>query len=144
MPPTENQPTATPSLPVLRILVLTVWVMTIAWMSLDPSPPEIGGVLAWDKLQHVLAYGFLALLIARVLACRLRGHHRAAWWQAWIAATLFGLLLEILQLAMQKGRSAEWQDLLADALGALIVCVLFRQISILNWGPFRRKRQADG
>lgn len=119
--------------PAARWLALLSWGGFILWLSLMPSPPAAPGILGWDKLQHFLAYGLLALLIARVLECRRAGANRHAWWQAWLVAVLFGLLLELLQGSMRYGRSAEWPDLIADALGALLACVLFRQVERAKW-----------
>ena len=115
-----------------RCLPLVIWTLLILWLSLMSSPPSAPGILGWDKLQHFLAYGLLALLIARVTELIPAGCNRRAWWQAWLAAVLFGLLLECLQWAMHSGRAAEWSDLAADALGAFVACVIFRQLQEVN------------
>ncbi|MCK4535691.1 MAG: VanZ family protein [Desulfuromonadales bacterium] len=144
MPLSNNQSNIIWSCLVFRLLVLLIWCALILWLSLDPSPPRLPGIFGWDKLLHALAYGLLALLVARVLVCLCNGQNHGAWWQAWLVATLFGLLLEVLQMTMHNGRTAEWGDLLADALGALVVCVLFRHAWRVNKKKPRRKLEADG
>jgi VanZ family protein len=43
-----------------------------------------------------------------------------------LGAFTYGLLLEVLQGLMPCGRTADWGDLLANALGVLCACALFR------------------
>jgi len=110
----------------LSNILLAGWVVLLAWFSLMPSPPQMSGFLGWDKLQHAFAYGVLAWLVARVLIRwrALRPVH--AWWVAFLCAMLFGVGMELLQWGLNIGRSGEWFDLIADALGALCACVIFR------------------
>ena len=124
---------------VLRLLILLTWLAAIVWLSLASMPPTAPGWLGWDKLQHALAYGVLAWLLARVLVCWRFHKNRHVWWQAWILTTGFGLLLEITQHLMQGGRVAEWGDLGADSLGALVACVVFRRCQALTSDRSLRK-----
>lgn len=128
MPKSASQHNQTGRRLAFRCLTLAAWSLLIIWLSLLSAAPAVPGIFGWDKLQHFLAYGLLALLIARVLELLPAGRDGRAWWQAWLAAVLFGLLLECLQWAMHAGRVAEWSDLAADALGALLACVIFRQV----------------
>lgn len=110
----------------LNVVMLIGWGALLTWLSLISSPPQVAGPFGWDKLQHAVAYGLLAWLVARVVVRWriLRSTH--AWWVAWLATICFGVAIELLQWAMHRGRAGEWQDLVADALGALVVCVIFR------------------
>ena len=128
----------------LRLLLLFIWITIIFWLSLEPAPPRIGGLLGWDKLQHAVAYGLLAWLLFRVLVYRRFGMNRHAWWQSWLLTSLLGGFLEILQMTMQNGRTAEWGELLADATGALISCVIFRQVGVSDKLELRRDTKSDG
>ncbi len=113
-----------------RLFVPFAWAGIILWLSLTSSPPQLPGILGWDKLLHAGAYGLFSLLIAQFLLC-LPLPPRKVWWQAGVAAVCFGALLEILQLLAQTGRTAEWLDLLADAVGVFFSCVIFRRMIAL-------------
>jgi VanZ family protein len=126
------------------VLATLFWGGIIAWLSLIPSPPQIPGLLGWDKLQHAGAYGLLSLLIAQAFRTLPRVQPQKAWWRAALAALCFGGLLEILQLVMQAGRTAEWWDLAADALGVSICCVLFRQVVLVKSRPHRPVEKTRG
>lgn len=119
-------------LPKFWLLATLFWAALIACLSLFPGPPQIPGLLGWDKLQHAGAYGFLSLLIAQTLCTLLSMEPDKAWWRAALAALCYGGLMEILQFFMQAGRTAEWWDLAADTLGVFICCVLFRQVASIK------------
>jgi VanZ family protein len=111
----------------LRLSAPVLWALIILWLSLTSSPPQFPGILGWDKLLHAGAYGFFSLLLAQALLCRPFALTRP-WWLAGLSAVTCGALLEILQFLTDTGRTAEWLDLLADALGVLICCVIFRHV----------------
>ena len=108
-----------------------IWGGIILWLSLTSSPPQLPGVLGWDKFLHAGAYGLLSLLLAQAFLCP-PFSMRKPWWMAWSAAVSYGALLEILQLLSQTGRTAEWLDLFADAVGAFFCCVVFRHVMKLS------------
>lgn len=73
---------------------------------LPPSVPQ--PTTGWDKSNHLLAFGVLALLGVRA-------------WDGRVAAVLaglmaYGVLIEWLQ-GMTPTRSSDWHDLIADAGG---------------------------
>jgi VanZ family protein len=121
-----------PSTPefILRLLAPLAWAVTILWLSLTSSPPQIPGVLGWDKLLHGGAYALLTLLIAQFLFC-LPLHPGKACRVAWLAAVCFGALMEVAQLLAHTGRTAEWWDLFADAVGATLAYVILCQVQRL-------------
>jgi VanZ family protein len=118
----------------IRLLLPFVWACIILWLSLTPTPPQLPGVLGWDKLLHAGAYGLLAVLIAQFIVFLNQNLDRACWYAAFIAICL-GALLEILQLLTQTGRTAEWWDLFADVVGVFLCCVIFRHVSGLVCQP---------
>ena len=89
--------------------------MAVAWLAFDPAPPPAADT-GWDKANHVLAFAVLAWLGS--LAAGPYPRHRLV-----VAAGLlgFGLLIEAVQSQL-PARSAEWADLVADAVG--IACGL--------------------
>lgn len=125
----------------VRLSAPVLWALIILWLSLTPSPPQLPGVLGWDKLLHAGSYGLLTLLVAQFLLY-LSLNLRRAGWQAVSLATCYGALLEVLQLFLHTGRTAEWGDLLADAVGAILAYLAFRTFSGLSCA--RRELQDEG
>ncbi|MEJ2471817.1 MAG: VanZ family protein [Desulfuromonadales bacterium] len=128
----------------LRFCLPTVWAGVILWLSLTSSPPEIKGFLGWDKLLHAGAYGLLALLSTEFFYFMQRSLPRAVVFG--ILVTLaFGALMEILQAISGTGRTAEWLDLVADAVGAIAGCVVFCLAVVVSSrkSPTGRKPHAE-
>lgn len=95
-----------------------MWGGIILWFSLDPAPPRPSvDLFAWDKFQHAAAYGLLALLWGNFLVT-CRGCRRWCWAMAFAGAVGFGAFVEVAQGVLTVGRSAEFGDLVADAVGA--------------------------
>lgn len=99
---------------------LGIWAIAVLWLS-SLSPPELpsAAFLAWDKLNHFLAFaagGWLAASALRIsIPCRGNGGLLLA--AALIVAT-FGAFDEMFQL-LSPGRSgADLYDWIADLLGA--------------------------
>lgn len=88
-------------------------VLVLALMPIEQLPPSTG----WDKSDHLLAFSVMGLLGLRAypgspLLC--------------MAALLaYGMAIEALQ-ALVPYRSAEWLDVLADALGVLLAIGIAR------------------
>ena len=114
-----------------RLFAPIIWAIILLWLSLTSSPPQLPGVLGWDKLLHAGAYGLLTVLIAQLLVYLFFDSGKF-WWRAGLAAIAYGGLLEILQLLAQTGRTAEWWDLCADAFGAFIAYLIFRNVPYLS------------
>lgn len=111
-----------------RLALLLAWAAALTYLSLAPEVKVPAGIPAWDKLHHFAAYGLLALLLLRTVAVRGRPTDRVLL-AVWIACSVYGLLLEILQRLMEVGRQMEWGDQLANTLGALTACVVFRHVA---------------
>jgi len=94
-------------------LVLVVLLVAVSYLALTPRPPA-GIDLGWDKLNHMAA--FTALAFCAALGFRTTRRTLLA---ASGGLLVFGGLIEILQLTV-PGRSSEWGDLLADAIGIAV------------------------
>jgi VanZ family protein len=90
-----------------RFLTLAL-ALIIAILTLMPMPPGPVGISWLDKLSHFLAFGALAVPLS--------WRYPAQWRAVALAVIAYGGAIEIVQ--PHVGRSAEWADLLADALGA--------------------------
>jgi VanZ family protein len=108
----------------LRMTAPIAWAATILWLSLSSTPPGLPGILGWDKFLHTAAYALLAILIAQFcfyLFCSLSKTN----YLSMAIAFGYGALIELLQSISDTGRNAEWWDLVADIIGAVLGCVIF-------------------
>jgi len=100
-----------------RGLLLAAMLVLLVLSLMPPSPqmPSTG----WDKSNHALAFAVLAFLGNR------------AWPKQPVPVLLgllaYGGLIEVLQ-SFTPDRFAEWEDLLADAVGLLLGEVLARLV----------------
>lgn len=108
-----------------RFVPLVAWVIIVLWLTLTPSPLQVSGLLGWDKLQHAGAFSVLALLAGWAFA-PLGPTPMPGWFRGALFAFFFGGLVELLQEVFTTTRSAEWQDLLADLVGAGVVYLAAR------------------
>lgn len=94
------------------------------WLAVIPTPPDLSiPIPAHDKLRHALA--FAALTCAWALARPTKAGFVAKHWLGLVAIFLIsnGVVIEVVQA--RTGRTFEWLDMLADALGvAVAVCVI--------------------
>ncbi len=102
-------------MPVETLIYRNLWVavgwalvLTVTYLSLVPSPPEVGGPLG-DKGAHLLAYGSMMFWFG----CLYTGPARAS---AAMGLLTMGLALELLQ-SLGQYRTAEPLDMLANGLG---------------------------
>lgn len=96
--------------------------------------PEVASVPS-DKLLHALAFGGLALLLARAVQWfRPSVSLRRKLLLGCAGSSLLGLLLELCQ-ALTVYRSADPWDWLADTVGALLAIGL--AFALLAWAPRR-------
>lgn len=118
-----------------RILVPVAWMAAI-WLSSSTTWP-MAAPPAWlplwlpaDKVVHALIYAVMAALWAWALRPLPPGPGRPgpSLVTAWVIPVVFGALDEVHQ-GQVPGRSMEGWDLVADALGAAIACLL--------WARFR-------
>ncbi len=90
---------------------LLFWVCACAVLALSLMPPSQPlPSTGWDKGNHLLAFGVLALLGRRAFA----GH----WLALLVALLAYGGVIELLQ-GMTAYREADWLDLVADTCGVL-------------------------
>ncbi len=114
-------------------VLLLLLVVAVSYLALIPMPPK-GVDFGWDKLNHLLAFAALALAACLsypasrrtriLLLCGLLG---------------FGGLIEILQLFV-PGRSSEWGDLFADAIGIALGAALATLVLRVASAPTAQSR----
>ncbi|GAB2477192.1 hypothetical protein GCM10027030_09400 [Luteococcus sediminum] len=93
------------------LLVLAVQL----WGLYTPSPPDAGGLPVSDKLVHFLLFLGVTLSFALALGRRM---------VVALANLAHGVVSEVVQWRFVPGRSGDWQDFVADALGVGVAVVL--------------------
>lgn len=114
----------------LRLVAGAVVLFLPAGLWFGGAQPFAAGLIPspWDKLAHMAVFAMLAFAIA--LASGLRGGRM--WLLALAGALLVGMVDEWHQIRL-PGRNAGWDDLAADALGAVLGAWAVR------WAPSSRR-----
>lgn len=92
-----------------------LWTLLVFYLCLMPQRKIAHiPILGIDKLVHIVLFGvFMFLLLFSIKPNK--------WFISFLIATLFGCLIEGLQYYFTSlGRSGDWKDIIADALGAII------------------------
>jgi VanZ family protein len=112
--------------------------------SAHPVPEAVPGFFFSDKLLHAMVYGVLAALFCRGFnsLARFAGRRGAVFISAVAAATLYGLSDEWHQLHVVE-RSADWADLIADFIGAVIGGTIYVRLRRSQRFPLSRADRAD-
>lgn len=98
------------------------WIFTLLYFTLSPSPPQIGGLWGWDKLQHAAALGILTFLVTN--GCLASNKNlTSSFTIGFIVSVAFGIFIELLQKTLTENRKADVNDIIADAFGAFIVLI---------------------
>ena len=104
------------------ILKRMFWVcfMGLNGLSLSPAPylPPLEVFNWWDKAQHAIGFGTLAVLAA--LAYPLVSRYRLA-----VLLCLQGVAIEVLQY-WGGFRFGDWEDAVADAVGVVLGLIVFK------------------
>lgn len=114
-------------------VLLAVLIGTVCWFAFTPNPPpEVD--TGWDKLNHWLAFSALA-------GCAWFGWAGSPrrWLGVPLALMAFGGFIELVQRQI-PGRSAEWPDLLADALGIAAGLAVGMALERARAAAVRRRR----
>ena len=89
---------------------------------------HLSDLFAFDKPIHMTLFGVQAWLIIKARAKSDRDDFMKIVLYSCIFSTFYGVLTEILQgMLVQQGRSFDYFDILADAMGCLIVYLWFRR-----------------
>jgi VanZ family protein len=116
----------------MKLLPAFLWLIFITGLSVMPSVqlPKFE-LFAPDKLGHALAYGILTWLGLRGLRNpeqgRLSGRTGAL---VCLFAAFYGVLMEFVQGAFLPGRFYEFDDMIANTVGAVAAWGIVRVLSL--------------
>ena len=96
-----------------------------SYLSLMPQEFLPSGINIWDKLSHSIA--FTALALSAAFGWPEKGFVRSVL----IPLLLFGVLIEVIQYFI-PGREFSLLDMLADAIGIIIVWVGIRVLQVVS------------
>lgn len=122
-------------------LVLLAWTAMVVYLTLSPSDflPETS-LLGYDKLGHFGMFGGWTGLIGLLVVFYMR-RESSSLWPIWAAGMLFSLAIELAQWGLPLGRSAEWADMVANALGCTVatgIIMLLRGSRLKKYLAFER------
>ena len=118
----------------LRWAANIVYGILLMVLALLPSTVRVAELAISDWFAHAVAYGIQAALVFWASLPSL-GQNRALAVGV-LGAIGFGVLTEGLQL-LQPGRSVEFKDLVANTIGAFLVCVIIAGVSRFGTGAKR-------
>jgi VanZ family protein len=111
-------------------------VAAIQYGSVTPVVPvPVVPIPHLDKLLHAGAYGLLTLLLARALRGSSRARSGELALAACLWATAYGGVEELLQRSV-PGRSCDFFDVLANAVGATLAALVWHRVA--TWAARRR------
>lgn len=125
----ESSPVASPSASrgsfVRDVLPALAWTVTVFVFGGIPNPgPPVELDFPIDKIEHAIAFAILQVLALRAFRYELPGIlPRGMPWIAAATSTVVGAALELYQLTVPN-RSAEFMDLVSDAVGAGIAAAI--------------------
>lgn len=123
-------------------LSLAVSITLLSGRSIPPMPPH--DIIHIDKLAHLLVFGLLATAIYRAFPPTFAAPRRTLW--AICLTIIFGLADELHQ-GTTPGRTMDFWDWLADALGAVIAVGVYRYWglyrAVLEWRVIPRRRDSS-
>jgi len=117
------------------LLLATYWLLLMIGTHVPSS--AAGSPLIWDKLVHWAAYAGLASLLALVVQSRY-GLNLQRYVAILLIAGGYGAIDELAQLPI-PGRYADFQDWIANLLGAVSGLIIFRMMATLISSRFTRR-----
>lgn len=91
---------------------------------------SLWALLSFDSFAHAFVFAVFTLLWSVALCKQVKYPllRRSGYRIAALSGVVYGLLIEALQATVYTGRSAEWADMIADAIGCIAGLWLFKLI----------------
>ena len=104
------------------IVASVLLIVGVLYVSLAPLAVPADLPTNFDKIEHAVAYVFLALWFTGLVA-------RPRYWLVVVALVILGLAIEFLQAAMPFGRQGDPWDVVANVAGSGIGILLARRLT---------------
>lgn len=105
------------------IVAFLVWISLVTIGSLMPiDGPDIESFINYDKVVHVIFYLVMTYLLLKSIS-------RNGSYIILIAIVIcsgYGILMEVLQGALDLGRYFDYYDIIANIIGSLIGALIYR------------------
>jgi VanZ family protein len=115
-----------------KILFSLFILYTIALCAVTLAPGEmvreVNIFKLHDKLLHIASFGIWTGLLYSIYVYESSGNNRLNSIKAIIWGTLFGILIEILQITLPVNRSFEYADIVADLIGSVLAVALLNRL----------------
>lgn len=113
------------------LVAIAIGYLTLWPDPLGDNPPRLFPHA--DKVVHALMFGGLAAAIVFDRCRRRASANRSTALSSALISLAAGIVVELLQATMDLGRSADWLDVVADAVGAFLFA--FITVKILDKFP---------
>lgn len=112
----------------LVLIAAAGWTLIIPLLALLPAAffgatGDIGKIPGLDKIVHAFIYGLQAALLIMAFRTLSLFPLRCACRLAVLIASVYGLLMEVLQHLLTSARQFSWGDVLANFCGAVVVSI---------------------
>lgn len=105
-----------------------LWLLTAMTLGATLVPQEQiqqHDLFQYDKAGHFLIFGVWTFLLG--LALHLKGQRPLPYLAIFLAGSLFGLTIEVLQETLPVNRTMSLADWIADSFGSLVAVLLLRR-----------------
>jgi VanZ family protein len=105
-----------------RLLLPIIWFLTITWLSTKGGISLPGfKLIGTDKLAHAAAYALLSWLLLKAYNSKNTSVYR----NVWLFAFVYGAFMEFIQFTFFPNRFFEFDDMLANGIGAGIGVLVY-------------------
>lgn len=88
---------------------------------------SLKSLFEYDKPIHMLLFGIQAWLMINAKFSTIYKSYKAVVIGCCVLSAAYGFFIEILQEQLTTSRTFDYYDIIADAIGCLIVCIWFLQ-----------------
>jgi VanZ family protein len=122
-------------------LLFILWTALVAYLTLSPADylPE-STLLGYDKLGHFGLFGGWTGLVGLYLVFY-KQQGSTSLWLVWAAGMFFSLMIEVAQGVLPLGRTVEWGDMVANAVGCTVatgIIMLLQRTGLKKYLAFGR------